>query len=71
MDISRRDLFKIGGKMLVLASAGATLEQITGAAARQRRLPHGRPLVGHDHRYRQVHRLRQLRARLFQREQRA
>ena len=31
MDISRRDLFKMGGKLLVLASAGATLEQITGA----------------------------------------
>jgi Fe-S-cluster-containing dehydrogenase component len=31
MEISRRDLFKIGGKLLVLASAGATLEQITGA----------------------------------------
>lgn len=31
MDLSRRDLFKIGGKLLVLASAGATLEQITGA----------------------------------------
>ena len=32
MDISRRDLFTIGGKLLVLASVGATLEQITGAA---------------------------------------
>jgi len=32
MDISRRDLFQIGGKILVLASVGATLEQITGAA---------------------------------------
>jgi Fe-S-cluster-containing dehydrogenase component len=31
MDISRRDLFQIGGKLLVLASVGATLEQITGA----------------------------------------
>ena len=31
MDISRRDLFKAGGKLLVLASVGATLEQITGA----------------------------------------
>ena len=31
MDISRRDLFNIGGKLLVLASVGATLEQITGA----------------------------------------
>jgi len=31
MDISRRDLFKVGGKVLVLASVGATLEQITGA----------------------------------------
>ncbi|HXS96186.1 MAG TPA: 4Fe-4S dicluster domain-containing protein [Candidatus Limnocylindrales bacterium] len=31
MDLSRRDLFKIGGKLLVLASAGATLEQIVGA----------------------------------------
>src|ERR1039458_148982 len=31
MDISRRDLFEIGGKLLVLASVGATLEQITGA----------------------------------------
>jgi hypothetical protein len=31
MDISRRDLFKVGGKLLVLASVGATLEQITGA----------------------------------------
>jgi len=31
MDFSRRDLFKAGGKLLVLASVGATLEQITGA----------------------------------------
>ena len=31
MEISRRDLFTIGGKLLILASAGATLEQITGA----------------------------------------
>jgi Fe-S-cluster-containing dehydrogenase component len=30
-DISRRDLFQIGGKLLVLASVGATLEQIVGA----------------------------------------
>jgi len=28
MDITRRDLFTIGGKLLVLASVGATLEQI-------------------------------------------
>jgi tetrathionate reductase subunit B len=33
MEISRRDLFEIGGKLLVLASVGATLEQITGAAS--------------------------------------
>jgi Fe-S-cluster-containing dehydrogenase component len=33
MDITRRDLFQIGGKLLVLASAGATLEQIVGAEA--------------------------------------
>ena len=31
MDITRRDLFQIGRKLLVLASVGATLEQITGA----------------------------------------
>jgi Fe-S-cluster-containing dehydrogenase component len=31
MEISRRDLFTVGGKLLVLASAGATLEQISGA----------------------------------------
>jgi tetrathionate reductase subunit B len=31
MDITRRDLFTIGGKILVLASVGATLEQIVGA----------------------------------------
>src|ERR1035438_7869577 len=31
MDISRRDLFEIGGKILLLASVGATLEQISGA----------------------------------------
>jgi Fe-S-cluster-containing dehydrogenase component len=31
MEINRRDLFKAGGKLLVLASVGATLEQITGA----------------------------------------
>ena len=30
MEFSRRDLFKIGGKILVLASTGATLEQIMG-----------------------------------------
>ena len=62
---------QLGGKLLVLASVGATLEQITGADAAQRRLQDGRPLVGHDHRHRQVHRLRQLRARLLQGEQRA
>jgi Fe-S-cluster-containing dehydrogenase component len=33
MDITRRGLFHIGGKLLVLASAGATLEQIIGAEA--------------------------------------
>ena len=31
MDISRRDLFAVGGKFLMLASVGATLELITGA----------------------------------------
>jgi tetrathionate reductase subunit B len=31
MEITRRDLFQIGRKLLVLASVGATLEQITGA----------------------------------------
>ena len=31
MELSRRDLFKIGGKILVLASTGATLEQIMGS----------------------------------------
>jgi Fe-S-cluster-containing dehydrogenase component len=31
MEISRRNLFTAGGKLLILASAGATLEQITGA----------------------------------------
>ncbi len=33
MDMTRRDLIQIGGKLLVLASVGATLEQITGAEA--------------------------------------
>ena len=32
MELSRRDLFKIGGKILVLASTGATLRQLMGAA---------------------------------------
>jgi Fe-S-cluster-containing dehydrogenase component len=32
MDISRRDVLAAGGKLLILASVGATLEQITGAA---------------------------------------
>ena len=32
MELSRRDLFKIGGKILALASTGVTLEQIMGAA---------------------------------------
>jgi Fe-S-cluster-containing dehydrogenase component len=32
MEMTRRDLFAVGGKLLVLASVGATLEQITGAA---------------------------------------
>jgi tetrathionate reductase subunit B len=31
MDLNRRDLIQIGGKLLVLASVGATLGQITGA----------------------------------------
>ncbi len=31
MDISRRDIFTVGGKLLILASVGATLRQITGA----------------------------------------
>ena len=30
MDISRRDLFTIGGKLLLMASAGATIEMILG-----------------------------------------
>ncbi len=33
MDISRRDFIDFGTKLLVLASVGATLEQITGAEA--------------------------------------
>jgi Fe-S-cluster-containing dehydrogenase component len=32
MEISRRDLIGIGGKLLMIASVGATLEEITGAA---------------------------------------
>jgi tetrathionate reductase subunit B len=32
MEFSRRDLFKIGGKILLLASSGATLQQIMGEA---------------------------------------
>ena len=31
MEITRRDLIDVGGKLLVLACVGATLEQITGA----------------------------------------
>jgi hypothetical protein len=65
MDITRRDIFQIGGKLLVLASAGATLEQITGAEeppASYRMADHW----GHDHRHRQVHRMRQLRARVLE-----
>lgn len=31
MEISRRDLIGIGGKLLMIASVGATLEEITGA----------------------------------------
>ena len=31
MDITRRDLLSAGGKLLLIASAGATFEQITGA----------------------------------------
>ena len=60
-----------GGKLLVLASVGATLEQIIGAEPAPEAYKHGRPLVGHDHRHREVHRLRQLRARLLQRKRRA
>ena len=70
MDITRRDLIDFGSKLLVLASVGATLEQITGAEPAARHLQDGRPLVGHAHRYRQVHRLRQLRPRLLQGKQR-
>jgi Fe-S-cluster-containing dehydrogenase component len=33
MEMTRRDLLSAGGKLLVLASVGATLEQITGAEA--------------------------------------
>ena len=32
MEFTRRDMFTVGGKLLVLASAGAALEQIMGAA---------------------------------------
>jgi Fe-S-cluster-containing dehydrogenase component len=32
MDINRRELFTAGGKLLILASVGATLAEITGAA---------------------------------------
>ena len=31
MEMNRRDMLQMGGKLLVLASAGATFEQITGA----------------------------------------
>ena len=31
MEITRRDLIEIGGKLLMIASVGASLEQITGA----------------------------------------
>ncbi len=31
MDPTRRDIFRLGGKLLLLASVGATLDQITGA----------------------------------------
>jgi tetrathionate reductase subunit B len=31
MDMNRRELFAVGGKILMLASVGATLQQITGA----------------------------------------
>src|SRR5437763_5737623 len=31
MEITRRNMFEIGGKLLMIASVGATLEQITGA----------------------------------------
>ena len=71
MDMTRRDLITIGSKILVMASVGATLEQITGAGSAERGLQDGRPLVGHDHRHRSVHRLRQLRARVLEGERRA
>src|ERR1035437_2221635 len=31
MEITRRDMFSVGGKLLLIASVGATFEQITGA----------------------------------------
>src|ERR1039457_6612004 len=31
MEITRRDMFSVGGKLLLIASVGATFEQIPGA----------------------------------------
>ena len=46
MELSRRDIFKIGGKLLVLASAGATLERDHGRCPAFRKLTVGRTTGG-------------------------
>ena len=33
MEITRRDMLSVGGKLLMIASVGASFEQITGAEA--------------------------------------
>ena len=73
MQQDRRAFLEEAGKYIVLT--GAAVDRVGsrpgGHAGAGAQLRGHRSLVGHDHRHRQVHRLRQLRARLQGRERRA
>ena len=73
MKSNRREFLIGSGKLLLLtATAAAAWDHRPGRPSGGRsRLRHDRPLVGDVHRYRAVHRLRQLRPSLQDRERRA
>ena len=52
MEITRRDMLSVGGKLLMIASVGATFEQITGAEPPPDTYRMADHWVGHDYRYR-------------------
>ena len=70
MEQDRRAFLEQTGRFIVLTGAASLAwDYVAGRhAAGRAQLRRHRSLVGHDHRHRQVHRLRQLRARLQGRE---